>query len=62
MHFKRLITLQPEMPSRFTADITHIHECQEQLSRFSSTSLYEGDMLFYKILNKFINLKEIFCY
>lgn len=48
------------MPSRLIADITHIHECQEQLSRFSSTLLYEGDMLFYKILNKFVNLKETF--
>lgn len=50
------------MPSRLSADITRIYECQKQLSRFSSTSLYEGEMLFCKILNKFVSLKKTFCF
>ena len=49
------------MPSGLSADITHIYERQAQLSRFSSTSLYEEEMLFCKILNKFVNLKKTFC-
>lgn len=61
MHFKRLITSKPEMASRLSADITHIYEHQKQLSRFSSTSLHEGEILFCKILNKFVNLKKMFC-
>lgn len=37
------------MPSRLSADITHIYEYQKQFSKFSSTLLYEGE-LFCKIL------------
>lgn len=60
MHFKMLITTKPEMFSRLSTDITHIYECPKQLSRFSSTLLYERELLFCKILNKFVNLNKTF--
>lgn len=61
MYFKSLITSKPEMSCRLFVDITYIYACQKQLSRFSSTLLYEGELLFCKILSKFVNLKKTIC-
>lgn len=62
MHFKRLITSKPEMPSRLSADITHIYEVKSSFPDF--LLLYEGEMFFCTILNTFVSLKEniLSCY
>lgn len=58
MYFKSLITSKPETPCRLFVDITYIYACQKQLSRFFSTLLYEGELLFCKISSKSVNLKK----
>ena len=55
-----MIASKPEMSSRLFVDITHIYECQKQLSSFSPNLLYEEELLFGKNLIKFVNLKKTF--